>query len=115
MSKQIAERIASLRKRIDGGLCLDNLDALIALCASLAQDTPNPLDFFVLKHVFADLCGALEGEAVAVDRFQELTEGVRAEASSILAKIEIGRDIDRSSLESLVRNHLTQLALFRAG
>lgn len=113
MSNHITRRIASLRRLVDAGLHLENLDTLIDLCSSLGQDSPNPLDFFVLKQVFADVSSALEGEAVTPERFRELTERVQLQASSILVSIESGRSVERSSLENLVRSHLTQLALFR--
>jgi len=52
-----------------------------------ALDTSYVVPFFVLKEIFAEISSALEGEAVQIQSFRDLTSGVGEELILILEKI----------------------------
>src|ERR1700758_3900120 len=79
---------------------------------SLAQDRAEPLVFFVLQNVCQRLASALEGEAVSVERFQELTAGIADQIADILRDIQKG-NAGVAKLEVLVVMLFRNLGLFR--
>jgi hypothetical protein len=84
MSPQQNQKIELLLSLLKERLFQRNLSKLISTSHELSQDTSNPLLFFSLKHIFAELDGALEGEAVEVHRFNELMDETRSRIVSIL-------------------------------
>lgn len=114
MPNHIRQRIASLRELIAAGLHQGNLDEIVADCNALSQDTSHVLSFFVLKKLFAEISAALEGEAVTLERFKDLTFGVAEAAILILDKIENGTQVEVGDLESLVSSHIRNLNVFRS-
>jgi hypothetical protein len=58
------------------------------------------------------LASALEGEAVSVERFQELTAGIADQIANILRDVQ-QRNAGVSKLELLVTTLFQNLALFR--
>ena len=70
------DRISPLLSALSGGLSQEKLELLSREFNSLAQDRAETLVFFVLQNVCLRLVSALEGEAVSVERFQELTGGI---------------------------------------
>lgn len=114
MSNHINQRIAYLRELIQAGFHQANLDKMVAECNVLAQDTSHVLPFFVLKKVFAEMSVALEGEAVAIDQFRDLTAGVAEPSILILDKIAKNERIEATDLESVVRAHIRNVNVFRS-
>ncbi len=114
MPNHIKERIASLLELIKGGLRQENLDKMVCECDALAQDTSYVLAFFVLKQVFAETSGALEGEAVALGRYQDLTSEIAASASAVLGKALNNKRIEAADLEPIVGKHIRNLNIFRS-
>jgi uncharacterized protein YdeI (YjbR/CyaY-like superfamily) len=68
--------------------------------------------FFVLQSVCQRLAAALEGEAVSVERFQELTAGIADQIADILRDVQEG-NADVAKLEALVVMLFRNLGLFR--
>ena len=77
------DRILRLLDALSGGLSQEKLESLGREFNSLAQDRAEPLVFFVLQNVCQRLASALEGEAVSVERFEELTGGIVEQISEI--------------------------------
>jgi hypothetical protein len=115
MPNHVNQRIASLRSLIGSGLHQANLDKIISECNGLAQDTSYVLVFFVLKNVFADLSAALEGEAVTVEQFKELTHEISRFAGLIIDKTSNAEEVEAAQVELLVSTHLRNLNVFRSG
>jgi hypothetical protein len=114
MPNHIRERISSLRKLIKEGLYQENLDKIVAECNALSQDTSYVLAFFVLKHVFAEISEALEGEAVDFDRHKDLISGMAESSVLILDKIMNDERIEVGDLESILSTHIRNLNVFRS-
>ena len=106
------DRIAPLLSALSGGLSQEKLELLGREFNSLAQDRAETLVFFVLHNVCQRLASALEGEAVSVERFQELTAGIADQIADILRDVQRGNK-DISKLEALVTTLFQNLALFR--
>jgi hypothetical protein len=106
-------RIRRLLDLLPGGLSQDKLDTLGREFDALTQDSAEVLPFFVLHHVCRRLAAALEGEAVTVPRFRELTAGIAEQIASILETLEQGGPVD-ADLEKLVATLFQNLALFRS-
>ena len=102
-----------LRELIAGGLHQASLDTLSREFAALAQDTSEVLPFFVLHHDCRRLSAALEGEAVSLPRFHELTGGLAGQMTAILAALDAGQPV-AADLEKLVASLFENLALFRS-
>ena len=105
-------RIRRLLDLLPGELSQEKLDTLSSAFDSLAQDSAEVLPFFVLHHVCRRLSTALEGEAVSLSRFHELTAGIVEEIESILGLMEQAKPVD-AGLEKLVDTLFQNLALFR--
>ena len=114
MPNHIRKRIASLHELILGGLHIENLDKIVVECDALSQDSQSVLSFFVLKHVFAEIAAALEGEAVALDRHEDLISGIAENSILILDRIEEGKRTEVGNLEFLVSLHVRNLNVFRS-
>src|SRR5439155_21036539 len=106
------DRISALLSAVSGALSQDKLELLSREFNSLAQDRPEPLVFFVLQNVCQRLASALEGEAVSVDRFEELTAGIADQIADILPDVQQG-NADVGKLEALVTTLFRNLGLFR--
>ncbi|HUE37199.1 MAG TPA: hypothetical protein VMO20_07390 [Candidatus Acidoferrum sp.] len=114
MSHHINRRIASLRELIKGGLHQENLDKMVAECNALSQDTSFVLPFFVLKNVFNELSSALDRGAVAVEQHQDLISNITESAILILNKIEKNELVEIEILESIARDHVRNINIFRS-
>jgi hypothetical protein len=79
------DRISALLETLSGELSEKKLDSLSREFNSLAQDRRQTLAFFVLQHVCQRLASALEGEAVSLERFHELTAGIADQIADIFA------------------------------
>jgi len=106
------DRISPLLSALSGGLSQEKLELLSREFNSLAQDRAETLAFFVLQNVCQRLASALEGEAVPVERFQELTAGIADQIADILRDVQEG-DANVSKLEALVVMLFRNLGLFR--
>lgn len=105
-------RISRLLNSLAGELSQEKLESLGREFNSLAQDRAEPLVFFVLQNVCQRLASALEGEAVSVDRFEELTAGIADQIADILRDLQQGNAAIRK-LKPLVITLFQNLGLFR--
>src|SRR5439155_19123799 len=105
-------RISRLLNALSGELSQEKLESLSKEFNALAQDPAEPLIFFVLQNVCQRLASALEGEAVSVDRFEELTAGIADQIADILRDVQQG-NADVGKLEALVTTLFRNLGLFR--
>ena len=106
------DRVSRLLSALSGGLSQDKLELLSREFNSLAQDRGETLVFFVLQNVCQRLASALEGEAVSVERFQEVTAGIADQIADILRDVQQG-DAGVAKLEPLVVTLFRNLGLFR--
>jgi hypothetical protein len=106
------DRILLLLDALSGGLSQEKLESLGREFNSLAQDRAEPLVFFVLQNVCQRLASALEGEAVSIDRFEELTAGIGDQIADILRDLQQG-NAAIGKLEPLVITLFRNLGLFR--
>lgn len=94
-------RISRLLSALSGELSQQELESLGREFNSLAQDRTESSVFFVLQNVCQRLASALEGEAVPVERFEELTAGIAEQITGILRDLQSGnRDV--AKLDRLV-------------
>jgi hypothetical protein len=114
MPNHVNQRIAFLRELVKAGFHQENLDKIVAECSSLAQDTSYVLTFFVLKHLFAEISAVLEGEAVNLERFKELTSEIGEAINVILDKAINNEKVSFEDLESFVRVQIHNLNVFRS-
>ena len=105
-------RILRLLDALQGELNQQKLELLSREFSSLAQDRAETLVFFVLQNVCQRLASALEGEAVSVERFQEVTAGIADQIADILRDVQQG-DAGVAKLEPLVVTLFRNLGLFR--
>jgi hypothetical protein len=106
------DRISSLVSALSGELSQERLEWLAEEFEALAQDRPQTLVFFVLQNVCQRLASALEGEAVSIERFEELTAGIADQIADVLRDVEQGHNaVDK--LEPLVTTLFRNLGLFR--
>ena len=105
-------RISRLLDALSAGLSQEKLESLGREFNSLAQDRAETLVFFVLQNVCQRLASALEGEAVSVERFQEVTAGIADQIADILRDVQQG-DAGVAKLEPLVVTLFRNLGLFR--
>ena len=106
------DRILRLLDALHGELSQEKLESLTSEFNSLAQDRAETLVFFVLQKVCERLAFALEGEAVSVERFEELTAGIADQIADILRDLQQGNDAV-AKLEPLVITLFRNLGLFR--
>ena len=106
------DRISPLLSALSGTLSQEKLELLSREFNSLAQDRAETLVFFVLQNVCQRLAAALEGEAVSVERFQELTAGIADQIADILREVLQG-NANVAKLEALVVMLFRNLGLFR--
>ena len=106
------DRISRLLDALSGELSQEKLESLTSEFNSLAQDRAEPLVFFVLQNVYQRLASALEGEAVSVERFEELTAGIADQIGDILRDLQQGNAVI-GKLEPLVITLFRNLGLFR--
>jgi len=106
------DRILRLLDALQGELSQEKLESLTREFNSLAQDRAETLVFFVLQNVCQRLASALEGEAVSVDRFEELTSGIADQIADILRDLQQG-NAAIAKLEPLVITLFQNLGLFR--
>ena len=81
----------------------------------VAQDRPVSLVFFVLHHVCRRLVSAMDGEAVSVGRFGELTADLAELMAAVLGRVERGERVGEGELDVVVGTLFRNLALFRSG
>ena len=106
------DRISRLLDALSGGLSQEKLESLSSELNSLAQDRAETLVFFVLQNVCQRLASALEGEAVSVERFEELTDGIADQITDILRDLQQGnRDV--AKLDRLVVTLFRNLGSYR--
>jgi hypothetical protein len=106
------DRISRLLELLRGDLHQEKLESLSREFEALAQDRAETLVFFVLQNVCQRLASVLEGEAVSLERFSELTAGIAEQISGILQHLrEEAADVDR--LERLVATLFQNLGLYR--
>src|SRR5881397_1285371 len=105
-------RISRLLNALSGELSQEKLESLGREFNSLAQDRAEPLVFSVLQNVCQRLASALEGEAVSVDRFEELTAEIADQIADILPDLQQGNAVI-AKLEPLVTTLFRNLGLFR--
>jgi hypothetical protein len=106
------DRISRLLSALSGELSQEKLESLASEFNSLAQDRAETLVFFVLQNVCQRLASALEGEAVSVERFKELTAGIAEQIADILRDLQQG-NVAIGKLEPLVITLFRNLGLFR--
>ena len=106
------DRISRLLETFEGNLSQERLEWLAKEFEALAQDRPQTLVFFVLHNVCLRLSSALEGEAVSVERFEELTAGIADQIADILRDLQQG-NAGVAKLEPLVTTLFRNLGLFR--
>jgi hypothetical protein len=106
------DRISRLLSILAGGLSQAKLELLGKEFNALAQDRSETLVFFVLENVCERLASALEGEAVSIDRFQELTADIANEIENVLRHVQRGESAF-GSLERLVIVLFRNLGLYR--
>jgi hypothetical protein len=106
------DRISRLLSALSGELSQERLEWLAKEFEALAQDRPQTLVFFVLQHVCQRLASALEGEAVSLERFHELTAGIANQIADILRDLQQG-NAGVAKLELLVTTLFRNLGLFR--
>ena len=107
-----SDRISPLLSALSGELSQEKLELLSREFNALAQDRAETLVFFVLQNVCQRLASALEGEAVSVERFQELTAGIADQIADILRDVQEG-NAGVAKLEALVVTLFRNLGLFR--
>ncbi|HYK23430.1 MAG TPA: hypothetical protein VEU75_02060 [Candidatus Acidoferrum sp.] len=95
---------------LSSDLSQDRLEFLTNEFDALAQDRSETLVFFVLKNVCSRLASALEGEAVSLERFNELTAGIADQIAYILRHVDMGNAM--AKLEPLVTTLFRNLGLF---
>src|SRR5260370_324121 len=107
------DRISRLLDALSGGLSQEKLESLSSEFNSLAQDRAETLVFFVLQNVCQRLASALEGEAVSVERFEDLTAGIADQIADILRDVQQGkRNVTKP--DRLVATLFRNLGLYRA-
>jgi hypothetical protein len=114
MSDHINRRIASLREALAKGIFLESLDFLTRECHSLEQDTNYCLAFFVLKNIFRELSSALESGPIQLGEHAELTSRIATACDSIPGKIDKGESIEAEELDSVIRQHIRNISIFRS-
>jgi hypothetical protein len=105
------DRISSLLRALSGELSQERLEWFAKEFEALAQDLPQTLAFFVLQHACQRLASALEGEAVSVERFHELTAGIADQIADILRDLQQG-NAGVAKLEPLVTTLFRNLGLY---
>ena len=108
---QADDRISRLLEVLTSDLDQQKLESLSREFEALAQDRAETLVFFVLQNVYQRLASALEGEAVSVERFNELTAGIAEQTSYVLQNLHEPAGVDR--LERLVATLFRNLGLYR--
>jgi len=104
--------ISRLFEALEAELSQERLEWFAEKFEALAQDRPQTLAFFVLQHVCQRLASALEGEAVSVERFHELTAGIADQIADVLRDLQQGNG-GVAKLEPLVTTLFRNLGLFR--
>jgi hypothetical protein len=105
-------RISQLLSVLSGRLNQEKLESLGRGLDALAQDRSETFVFFVLQCVCQRLASALEGEAVSIERFNELTAGIADQIRNILEDVEQG-NTGINKLDPLVSSLFQNLGLFR--
>jgi uncharacterized protein (UPF0335 family) len=105
-------RISQSLELLEGELSQERLERLAQAFEALAQDRSQTLAFFVLQNVCERLVSALEGEAVSVERFEELTAGIADQITDVLRDLQRG-NCDFAKLELLVVSLFQNLGLYR--
>jgi hypothetical protein len=106
------DRILRCLDALSSGLGQEKLELLGREFNSLAQDRTETLVFFVLKGVCERLAAAPEGEAVSIERFDELTSRIAEQIASILRDLQQGNR-GFAKLEVLVTSLFRNLGLYR--
>jgi hypothetical protein len=105
-------RISQLLEALKGELSQEKLESLSREFQGLTQDRAETLVFFVLENVCQRLAASLEGEAVSVERFEELTAGIANQIADILRDLQRGNQ-NVAKLEFLVTSLFRNLGLYR--
>ncbi len=104
--------VSRLLDQLSGQLSHDKLESFAKEFHRLAQDRAETLTFFVLENVCRTLASALEGEAVSLERFHELTREIAEGIAHVLRAVQEGAQ-DVEKLQSLVSSLFRNLALYR--
>ena len=105
-------RLSQLLEVLQGELSQERLELLAREFGLLAQDRPRTLVFFVLQNICQRLVSPLEGEAVSVKQFEELTAGIGEQITGVVRDLERGNR-DFAKLELLVISLFQNLGLYR--
>ena len=108
----VDDRISRLLELLEGDLHQNKLEALSRQFEELAQDRAETLVFFVLQNVCQRIASVLEGEAVSLERFSELTAGIAKQISYILQHLH-EETVGVDKLECLVATLFRNLGLYR--
>lgn len=103
-------RTSRLLEVLSGDLSQERLELLAREFETLAQDRSQTLVFFVLQHACQRLAAALEGEAVSIERFQDLIAGVADQIADILRDLHQG-NVSVEKLERLIIFNLPKSGL----
>jgi len=103
-------RTSRLLEVLSGDLSQERLELLAREFETLAQDRSQTLVFFVLQHACQRLAAALEGEAVSIERFQDLIAGVADQIADILRGLHQG-NVSVEKLERLIIFNLPKSGL----
>ena len=114
MPNPLAHRITSLRKLIDEGLYITNLDKVVSESNALSQDCSEVLFFFVLKNIFRELSDAMDGYPVSAVSHAELTQEIASRAIRLLNTVENGERVSFEELQQFAALHLRNLNIFRS-
>ncbi len=106
--------IPRLLSVLSGGLSQEKLESPGREFNALGQDRLETLVFFVLENICQRPASALEGEAVSLERFQELTADISKQIEDILHHVERG-ETAFGSLERLITTLFRNLGLYRHG
>jgi hypothetical protein len=98
----------------DAPLSLTKAESIVREFAALTEDSADSFFFYVLKHVFSEIANSLDGEAVSVDRHEDLTEGTRVGTLRLLENFRQTDVIPFEELQKLVESHTVKNSVFRA-
>lgn len=87
--------MVEIKKQLENGLYVDNLNTMIRHCMQLARTSDEPLVFYVLAQVFNDIVRAWDGTPVTVEEAREMEQRI----NTLLHKVITSVDEERSSRE----------------
>ena len=82
------EKLKLLKENLKKGFYLQNFHKMISLCWELARSAEEPLPYYFLKSVFADIAERWEGEPLPVDKATVTQSFLVPEISNLLTLVE---------------------------